>query len=155
MSMQRPLAINLAYHGPKRAKYQKLSHKKLYTWWRRHQMETLSALLAIYARNSPVTSEFPAERPVTRSFDFFYLRLNKRLGKQSWGWWFETPLRPLWRHCYDISKCHSLIICTWWHPWQREVLILCIIQFIWRLLRCRYLSKPHLSNLKKHLSHPH
>ena len=30
---------------------------------------------------------------------FFDLRLNKRLGKQSWGWWFETPSRPLWRHC--------------------------------------------------------
>ena len=47
-------------------------------------------------------SEFPAQRPVTRSFDvFFYLRLNKRLSKQSWGWWFETLSRPLWRHCND------------------------------------------------------
>ena len=27
---------------------------------------------------------------------FFDLRLNKRLGKQSWGSWFETPPRPLW-----------------------------------------------------------
>ena len=34
-------------------------------------METFSALLAICAGNSPVTSEFPAQRPVTRSFDFF------------------------------------------------------------------------------------
>ena len=25
--------------------------------------------------------------------------LNKRLSKQSWGWWFETPTRSLWRHC--------------------------------------------------------
>ena len=33
--------------------------------------------------------EFPAQRPVTRSFDvFFDLRLNKRLSKQSWDWWF-------------------------------------------------------------------
>ena len=29
---------------------------------------------------------------------FFYLRLNKRLSKQSWGWWFATPSRPFWRH---------------------------------------------------------
>ena len=29
---------------------------------------------------------------------FFHLHLNKRLSKQSWGWWFETPSRPLWRH---------------------------------------------------------
>ena len=61
-------------------------------WWR-HQMETFSALLALCAGNSPVTGEFPAQRPVTRSFDvFFDLRLNKRLSKQSWGYWFETPI---------------------------------------------------------------
>ena len=47
----------------------------------------------------PVTDEFPAQRPVTRSFHvFFDLRLDGRLSKQSWGWWFETPSRPLWRH---------------------------------------------------------
>ena len=43
--------------------------------------------------------EFPTQRPVTRSFDvFFDLRQNKRLSKQTWGWWFETPSRSLWRH---------------------------------------------------------
>ena len=26
---------------------------------------------------------------------------NKRLNKQSWGWWFETPSWSLWRHCND------------------------------------------------------
>ena len=71
------------------------------TWWR-HQMETFSALLAICAGNSPVPGEFPTQRPVTWSFDvFFHLRLNKRLSKQSWGWWFETISRPLWRHCNE------------------------------------------------------
>ena len=41
----------------------------------------------------------PTRRPVTRSFDvFFDLGLNKWLSKQSWGWWFEMPSRPLWRH---------------------------------------------------------
>ena len=50
--------------------------------------------------NLPVTSEFPAQRPVTRSFDIFFdLRLNKRLSKQSWGWWFETQSCSLYRHC--------------------------------------------------------
>ena len=44
--------------------------------------------------------EFPTQRPVTRSFDvFFDLRLNKRLSKQTWGWWFETPSWSLWRQC--------------------------------------------------------
>ena len=86
----------------------------LYTW-RSHQMETFSALLAICAGNSPgtfsallaicagnspVPGDFPAQRPMTWSFDvFFDLRLKKRLSKQSWGWWFETLSCPLWRHC--------------------------------------------------------
>ena len=35
-------------------------------------METFSALLAICAGNSPVSGEFPAQRPVTRSFDIFF-----------------------------------------------------------------------------------
>ena len=46
--------------------------------------------------------EFSTQRPVTRSFDvYFDLCPNKRLSKQSWGWWFETPSCPLWRHRND------------------------------------------------------
>ena len=57
------------------------------SWWR-HQIETFSALLSLCAGNSPVTGEFPSQRPVTRSFDTFDdLRLNKRL-KQT----IETPM---------------------------------------------------------------
>ena len=42
-------------------------------------METFSVLLAIFAGNSSVPGEFPAQSPVTRSFDvFFDLRLNQR-----------------------------------------------------------------------------
>ena len=53
--------------------------------------------------------EFPAQRPVTRSFDvFFDLRLNKRLSKQSWGWWFETPAWSLWRHRNGYQTVGSL-----------------------------------------------
>ena len=35
---------------------------------------------------------------------FFNLCLNKRLSKQSWGWWFETLSRPLWRHRNDQKR---------------------------------------------------
>ena len=81
------------------------------SWWR-HQMEIFSALLAICAGNSPVSGEFPAQRPVTRSFDvFFDLRLNKRLSKQSWGWWFET----LSLHHYDVTVMYVFItLCVRW-----------------------------------------
>ena len=85
-------------------------------WWR-HQMETFSALLTICAGNSPVPGEFSAQRSVTRSFDvFFDLRLNKRLSKQSWGWWSETLSRPLWRHCNgNVHFFHASTILTWCH----------------------------------------
>ena len=91
---------------------------------RRHPLGTFSALLAICLGNSMVTSEFPAQRPVTRSFDvFFDLRLNKRLNKQSRGWWLETPSCPLLRHCndWDIKDgklanriCHKQLSDWWW-----------------------------------------
>ena len=68
-------------------------------------METFSESLAICAGNLPVPGEFPAQRPVTRSFDvFFDLRLNKRLSKHSWCWWFDTLSRPLWRHRNEMKS---------------------------------------------------
>ena len=86
------------------------------TWWR-HQMETFSALLAICAGNSPVSGDFPAQRPVTRSFHvFFYLRLNKRLSKQWWGWWFETLSCSLWRHRNEL----------WGFRWDDDILRLSV-----------------------------
>ena len=84
-------------------------------------METFSALLAICAGNSQVPGEFPAQRPVTRSFDvFFDLRLNKQWVNNGEAgdlrryrvhcdvtvineWWFETLSRPLWRQCNEYS----------------------------------------------------
>ena len=81
-----------------------------YSWWR-HQIETFSALLALCAGNSPVTGEFPAQRPVTRSFDvFFDVRLNQQLSKQLRRRWFETPSRSLWPHCNGSGKCTAWTI---------------------------------------------
>ena len=72
-------------------------------------METFSALLAICAGNSPAPGEFPTQRPVTPSFDLFFdLRPNKRLSKQSWGCWFETPSCPFWCHCNGNKIVASL-----------------------------------------------
>ena len=102
------LCCNNVHHGVIRA----LVTRSDMSWWR-HQMETFSALLAICAENSPVPGEFPAQRPVTRRFDvFFDLRLNKRLSKQSWGWWFETPSRPLRRHRNVVYCLYSSLSCS-------------------------------------------
>ena len=67
-------------------------------WWR-HQMETFSALLAFVRgiHQSPVNS--PHNGQWRGALIFSLIRaLNERLSKQSWGWWFETPSRSLWRH---------------------------------------------------------
>ena len=87
------------------------------TWWR-HQMETFSALLALCAKNSPVTGEFPSQRPVTRSFGvFFDLCLSKRLSKQSRRRWFQTPSSSLWCHCnVSISNYCESIALVFKHP---------------------------------------
>ena len=63
----------------------------------------------IFRVTGPDTGEFPAQKPVTRSFDvFFDLRLIKRLSKHSRGWWFETLSRPLWWHCNDNTfRCST------------------------------------------------
>ena len=84
-------------------------HKVDKTWviesWWRQQVETFSALLALCAGNSPVSCEFPAQRPVMRSFDVsFELRLNKWLSIQSRGWWFETLSRSWCRHCNEVNS---------------------------------------------------
>ena len=95
------------------------------TWWR-HQMETFSALLAFCAGNSPVTGEFPAQRPVTRGFDvLFDMRMNERLSKQSWGWWFEKPSRHYdvtvmnWNSVFSCHKSHNVPCPTIHHSKQK------------------------------------
>ena len=78
-------------------------------WWH-HQMETFSALLTIH--RSPVNSPHKGQ---WRGCFFVICALNK----QSWGWWFETPSRSLWRHCnnksakYILSESHGLGLLTW------------------------------------------
>ena len=79
---------------------------RLQAWWR-HQMETFFALLAICARNSPITGEFPTQRPVMRSFDvFFDLRFNNSL-IYTWinGWVNNGEAGDLKRHRahYDVT----------------------------------------------------
>ena len=66
----------------------------------RHQMEPFSALVALCAENSPVPVNSPHKGQRRGALMFsFDLHLNKRLSKQPWGWWFETPSLSLWRHC--------------------------------------------------------
>ena len=75
-------------------------------------MEISSALLALCAGNSPITSEFPLQRPVTQSFDVFFdhvdLRLNKRSSKQT-IYIYAADLRRHRVH-YDVAvMCVGLV----------------------------------------------
>ena len=64
-----------------------------------------------FPRYWPLCGEFIGHRWIPRtkasdaepwSFLLIYT-LNKRLSKQSsWGWWFETLLRSVWRHCNGL-----------------------------------------------------
>ena len=93
-----------------------LSCNRVHPWWR-HQMETFSALLFLFAGNSPVTGGFPSERPVTMSFDVLCdLRLNKRLSKPSRCRWFETPSRSLIKWIPNqITGNDTLVPLEWRH----------------------------------------
>ena len=93
--------------------------------WRRHQMQTFSVLLAFCAGNSPVTGEFPTQRPVTRSFDIFFdLHLNQQLGKQWRLRWFETISRSVWRLC-DANLSRSFIAHSTLYLNQRRFYLSC------------------------------
>ena len=39
----------------------------------------------------------------------FYLCLNKRLSKQSWGWWFSTLSHSFWRHCNVMQDFNVML----------------------------------------------
>ena len=83
----------------------------------------------IFHVTGPLCGEFTVHRwiPLTKASDvefwcFLWSAPNKCLSKQSWGWWFGTPLCHSWRHCDDFiwyvlmqfeTKCYinrSLII---------------------------------------------
>ena len=81
-------------------------------------METFSALLAIYAGNSPVPGEFPAQRPVTTTFDvFFDLGPNKLLSKNR-----DVIVMELICICYTQMLYQEL--------WRGEACIICMLQNI-------------------------
>ena len=63
------------------------------------------------------------------------LRLNKRLSKQPWGWWFETPAWSLWRHRNEskikrLEKCdvqiHAAVI---WPHFKSHIRLLFFLSF--------------------------
>ena len=77
-------------------------------------METLSALLAICAGNSPVPGEFPSQRPVTRSFDVFFICvcINGRVNNREAGDLrrYRIHYGQLWHHHNVMTQLNWTII---------------------------------------------
>ena len=98
----------------------------------RNKMSTFKQYISVFMHNMMTSSngnifrvtghlcgEFTGLRwiPRTKASDascgVFNLRPNKRLSKQSWGWWFETLRRPLGPHSNEFS---ILIVFALIHP---------------------------------------
>ena len=117
------------------------------TWWR-HQTKTFSAYWPFVRgiHRSPVNSPLKGQWRGALMFSLI-CPLTKRLSKPSWDWWFETPLRSLWRHCNDdivclCTPCHHENIMSWkrfrhyWHNVRgirRWLLALCEVIHRWRV----------------------
>ena len=83
-------------------------------WWHSNIMMT-SSNGNIFRVTGPLCGEFAGhrwiprtQRPVTRSSDVFF-DLCPNNNKQSWGWWFETLSRSLWRHSNVVKYVHGII----------------------------------------------
>ena len=99
--------------------------RKTTLWWR-HQMETLSALLAIWAGNSPVTGELPVPVPVTDILQNHFTGTRARIWKSmchwsnSWGAWVtstepnhgKTQLCALYTVTNLLLLAKEVTICT-------------------------------------------
>ena len=102
-------------------------------------METFSALLALCEGNSPVTGEFPSQRPVTRSSDvFFDLRLNKQLCKQSTWRLLQRRCNAfsyLWRQVTQFRESVLPVIHRCVISWWRDPTHVCEITIQWTICR--------------------
>ena len=94
----------------------------------------------IFSVTGPLCGEFTGHRwiPCTKASDAelwcFLWSAPKWLNKQSWGWWFETPSRSLWRlcniympwsrwcFCQSLSKISLRWVRSWTFYWNCPLL---------------------------------
>ena len=101
--MHNPVEQSLAYHGQTAhirtfSHYNRLTHDGVIKW----KYFPCDCPFVRRIHRSPVNS--PHKGQWRGALVFFYVRQNKELGEQWWGWWFETPSHPLWRHCNVVTK---------------------------------------------------
>ena len=114
-----------------------------FCWTTRHKItHTCSSVNGVWMDFRDI---FRVGRTVTRSFDvLFDLRLNKRLSKQSWRRWFETPSRSLWHHHNEFYDPFCCVNITWiWFKLERNVnfiISLYLIRSAYSVQRYYYLA---------------
>ena len=93
-------------------------HCSMMTSWNGNIFPVTGHLCGEFTGEFPRTDEYPTQRPVTLSFDvFFDLHLNKRLSKQSWGWWFDMQSCPLWRRRNAFTSVLFVDVISSWYLW--------------------------------------
>ena len=89
-------------------------------WWR-HDMDILSAFLALQVGIPPVTGGFPSQRPVMRNFDvFFGVSRNNLLNKQSSWRWFDTSYDVIVISTWDYFYYICVLMSSWTPPYTTE-----------------------------------
>ena len=70
----------------------------------------------IFRATGHLCREFTGNRwiPCTKASDaelccFLWSAPEWKIDKKSWGWWFETSSRPLWRHSNDVVGTELLL----------------------------------------------
>ena len=123
-------------------------HKR-HTWWP-HQMETFPSYWPFVRgiHRCPVNS--PHKGQWRGALIFSDLHLNKWLSKQSWGWWIETPLCSLWRHCNEIfALMHTLIIIEVKHNQGAATAASCGCHFVLDILNPHVCGRSYFKEMWK------
>ena len=114
-------------------------------WWRRFGSGNL-IYVYIHGYHVLILNAFHDDIMKWKHFPCYwtFVRLNKQLRKQSWGWGSETPSRSLWRHCSG-----NIIVRTTrrhWSPVSPPDWISCTA-------RCRYNVVNFLKNIhERHIA---
>ena len=100
-------------HGcTKNSRTNEMGNSDVHLWEHYYMMTSsngsISRVTGPLCREFTGSGDFPTQRPVTRSFNVFF---DLRLSKQSWGWWFEAPSCPLWRHRNETNSTWAWSSC--------------------------------------------
>ena len=84
---------------------------------------------SIFRVTGPLCGEFTGPRwiPLTKASDaelwcFLWSAPDKWSSKQSWGWWFETLSRSLWRHCNVSLKINQHLSMYWFGAIRQQAI---------------------------------